>query len=598
MTTLGVPRYGYLAAVTRSAKLLLLFAIAYPIPFMFQALDWTDQGYWVSNYAGIFKHTSHISSSFTCWLTVVLGGLWLRLTSPLGLLGARLGYVAVMGLSCWTVFATLRRVFAKHDTAIALSLAITSVFVHYDEAGAMNWLNYNDVTGLFFVVAGYLLVRGLDDERWSWVAAGAAVLSLNVLVRLPNAAGLLLGIVVPVHVLISRRGIKQVVWMSLAFAGGLLAGAVLGALLLLMLGHFGLYMAAVRSQVSSMGASQTHSSEQLVAGLVADEVVTIKVGLYLLSLVAMLYGVGRLVAYLPWRGTAIALGIAGGLALYLVGIPIYMPWVRSLISVRWLWSHVGVAYWVLAAMVLLPLPGIRGQPLRRTTALLGLLILLVVPVGSSRSLLNAHYGMWLAGGCVGTWLFTLPRDDRAIAFVQAGCAAGVLIHSLLGLWHMPFRDTRDRTLLTSPVKHPRLRGIYTHAGRARVIDELAGVLPRYLPAGTPVIAFEYIPMIHYLTGTRPYLYNPNPMYYTDSQFREALERALSEDRQLPVIIAARGDVDVDWPEDVAHARSPTLPKFAAMRTMMQEFKTRFRYQLAWENSYFEIWLPGSPFSDG
>jgi hypothetical protein len=175
--------------------------------------------------------------------------------------------------------------------------------------------------------------------------------------------------------------------------------------------------------------------------------------------------------------------------------------------------------------------------------------------------------------------------------VQVACAVMIVTYGVLGLWRTPYRDTQDRTQLTHAVHHPKLRGIFTNQRRAQTIQQLVDVLPSYVHAGDPVIAFEYIPMIHYLTDTVPYLYNPNPMYYSAAQFSEALERALTERRELPLLVTAKGDVDIGWPGDVGRGVATDLPKFAMMRAIMERFKQRYGYVKKWENNYFEIWRP-------
>src|SRR4051812_41556398 len=72
--------FGYLDDAMRPIeRALVAVAILWPVPFLFQALDWSDQGYWVSNYLFFTRDPASISSSFTCWLTVLIGGVWMRL---------------------------------------------------------------------------------------------------------------------------------------------------------------------------------------------------------------------------------------------------------------------------------------------------------------------------------------------------------------------------------------------------------------------------------------------------------------------------------------------------------------------------------------
>jgi hypothetical protein len=122
---------------SRIHRVLLALILLYPVPFMFQGLDWTDLGFLVSNYQQVFRHPASIAFSFTCWLTVVIGGAWMWITSPLGLLGAKLGYVVVSGLTMFITYVTLRRAFRGSETAILGALFVAATCVYYDEFGAM-----------------------------------------------------------------------------------------------------------------------------------------------------------------------------------------------------------------------------------------------------------------------------------------------------------------------------------------------------------------------------------------------------------------------------------------------------------------------------
>ena len=72
--------------------------IIFPYLLIFQGLDFTDVGYSVTNYQQIFIEPSSIQSSFACWLTNVIGGLWIKIFGSLGLFGAKLGGALIVSL--------------------------------------------------------------------------------------------------------------------------------------------------------------------------------------------------------------------------------------------------------------------------------------------------------------------------------------------------------------------------------------------------------------------------------------------------------------------------------------------------------------------
>src|SRR5262249_6597800 len=197
---------------------------------------------------------------------------------------------------------------------------------------------------------------------------------------------------------------------------------------------------------------------------------TSRYGLYVLMFVAILYVIARGIGRIPSKILVVVLGATAGVLLYFYDVPWLSVHARKLIAPRQRWSYSGVAYLPLLAMVLVPFRGLRDHPERRTLALVALLILAMVPIGSGRILFNAHYGMWLAIGVIGTYAFTLRARDHAVLFVQVACAVMVVTYGVLGLWRTPYRDTPDRTQLTHAVHHPKLRGIFTNQLRAQTVQ--------------------------------------------------------------------------------------------------------------------------------
>jgi hypothetical protein len=575
-------------------QVLLALLILYPVLYMFQGLDWTDQGFWTTNYWLVFRAPVSVSSSFNCWLSVVLGGIWMALTGFLGLLSVRLGYVVVTGLTLLLTRAIVRRAFSPPPLVLVSALGVAAAYAHYDELGAMNWLSYNDLTALFLTWAAYHLLRGLKDARSLHLALAGAIVAWSVLVRLPNVVGLGLGLAIVCHGVIARRPAQTIVRQVAWFGAGGLSGSAAAALILIAFGHARLYLASVANLFDHRGnEAGFHSSDQLIGGLVADTIASLQLGIWVLFLCGALFVVSRILARVRSRVALVLLGAIAAWLLHRYEVPYLAELARSHILSRWRWSYTGVAYWALGAMILLPLPGLRGDPDRRVTALVALMVLAMVPAGSGRpALLNAHYGMWLAATVIGAYLFSLPSRGTGLPFAKTACAGVVVLYGTIGLYHHPYRDAQDRARLAYTIPHPRLRGILTTRARAKTITELLTTLRPLVRPRTTLLAFEYIPMLHYLTDTRPYLDNANPMYYTGPQFEEALLRAERRSSAMPLIVAAKGDDDIAWPDDVAAGLANSLPKFGVMRRDVAEFKARHAYRKVWENDFFEVWVPG------
>lgn len=567
--------------------------VIYPCFFMFGGLDWTDQGYWVAAYSQIFHDPVSVSGTFACWLSVIIGGVWMFLFQQVGLLGAHLGYVASTAVTAWLTSRIVARALPGNTIARLLAVFAAATVAEADDAGAMNWVNYCDLSALFFVWAAWHVISGVSDGRRRQFVAAGAVIGANVFVRFPNVAGVMLAIPIVYHGILTHRRLRNIARDVVAFAGGVAAGVAGCIFVMGIMGHLAMVLAAIRSLFSSTGESETHGATQLVTNLIADNLTSLKIGVYTALIGLILLGVGIAVARLRNRVVSHALGIA--LAILIVRHD--LPWISShahrIIGAGWIWSYAGLAYIVLALFLCLPIPHFRGNPTARTAVCLSLVVLLIVPLGSGRSLLNAHYGMWLPVAIAAAYLFDLTLQRPSWTFFATVAGIVTIYYSVAVLYMHPYRDTQDRRALRYGIRHPRLHGIFTHRMRAICVQQLVDVLPQFVHPRQYAIAFEYTPMIHYLTDTRPYLYNPNPMYLTAHQFNVAISRAEREHSELPIIFAAKGDVDIGWPDDVGRGLPRGLRKFDEMRATMRSFEQRHRYAKVWENSFFEIWTPVS-----
>jgi hypothetical protein len=97
-----------------------------------------------------------------------------------------------------------------------------------------------------------------------------------------------------------------------------------------------------------------------------------------------------------------------------------------------------------------------------------------------------------------------------------------------------------------------------------------------------------LPLIYFLTDTRPYLFTSWPNLYQPPQFQAALKRAESTRAALPVCIMTKIDTcHPGWPDE-------TFPpfqtyRFVENRRTVESFLQEHRYQKIWENNAFEIW---------
>lgn len=80
-----------------SPKIIISLIIIYPLLFIWQGLDFSDTGYFLSCYQQVFNDPESISGITFSWLTNIIGGIWVALFGDsLGLLGVNLAGVSLL----------------------------------------------------------------------------------------------------------------------------------------------------------------------------------------------------------------------------------------------------------------------------------------------------------------------------------------------------------------------------------------------------------------------------------------------------------------------------------------------------------------------
>ena len=87
-------------ASSRVERLALGGALGLPWLFIWQGLDFTDQGYLLTGYRCFFQHPEATEDSANLWLTNLVGASWDALFGGLGVLGMRALWALCMSLAC------------------------------------------------------------------------------------------------------------------------------------------------------------------------------------------------------------------------------------------------------------------------------------------------------------------------------------------------------------------------------------------------------------------------------------------------------------------------------------------------------------------
>jgi hypothetical protein len=142
-----------------------------------------------------------------------------------------------------------------------------------------------------------------------------------------------------------------------------------------------------------------------------------------------------------------------------------------------------------------------------------------------------------------------------------------------------------------------LANTFTSQEKAQAIDTLLIHLKPYIHEGDYTLFFKNLPMLHYMTRTKPYLHCPWVFCYAADYLRMQFERSEREIPVMPVLVREKGCLPgSDWTIvsdkwDRTDFEDDYLNKSESI-AVIQDFIKRHNYHIVWENNLFAIYLPG------
>jgi len=599
----------------------------YPLLFLSQGIDFTDMGFNLSNQWLLLEDAGSYVHGHLFYLSNFLGGLWLRVSQPLGLLGAKLGWAAVIYATLYASYRTLKPFGARAGLLAGLGIALL-----WNTRIGTTWISYNSLTALFFTLAALFLVRGLTRERSASVLAAGALLGAAPFVRFPNVLAFALVAAIPLYAYLSGRPGLWPLKFSVRFVLGYALGAAAVLLLMLALGHLTLYWDSLsaRFAASASDPSYDYSGNKLVARLLQDYRQLLYVSA--IALPVMLLGARALANRWYWQLAGLAalamlwyawlgyrffapqwfaaelLIVIFAIALifwmrrfgeesrlqmlpFVIGTAILILLGYQFTRLQWAWlvpgclyAALGVRYW-----------RATGADDRLVTVVAAM-ILALTPLGSGNGMLNALFGMWLAIPLACMLLFdevrgaaSRPWYRRAALVVMVAAGTSVTLVALDNASVAAYRDSSDRMRMTARVDDAFLRGVLTTPERALVVGELMREMPQHVTAGDPLLLHGDCALLHLLSRTRPVLGSSWTGVYNARMFRQKLLDFEQRNTTPPVVLLSKGSCRArEWPLriGITHAGEQT-------RRDLFAYMGRHAYQLSWQNAFFEIWVPAS-----
>ncbi len=517
---------------------IILITFLYHAVVGIQGFDMYDEGWSLTGFQQIYSAPESVEYLFLYYLTNIVGGLWNFFFGFGGIYSFRILASMVISLTAYVIWLMLR----DHvNRWCILSGLLMAYFSNY--YGIMVFY-HNYLSTLLTACSMLFLFKALTLDTPKWIFLSGLVVGLNIFVRLPNIVLLaLVLLLIPYY--LHTRDRKKTIKLFLYSAAGVAVGIILVFGLMAALGHIEIFTSAIQGGFSaSDDAESTHNLGTMVSRY--------------LSVYAIIFTQGIL---------------NNTYTIYLIGT-ITSCWI--ILSRRYPISTVYLACLSLLYLHLLPLGSDYG----------------VHNMGENCLYLAAPFTL----GFLAKELNSMTAAPSLKTLSQVILWLLVVLFIARGGKHIMMEcyfDEGNRLEKTYKPDTP-LATTYTTKENCDQLDIIMEALSHYVKPGDELLCFQNMPMIHFLTQTRPYLKNPWVWSYDPSNMELHFQEAEQSGKQLPVLVREKTMI-VYWTKpypnwDNPHAENSYLHKNKKI-ALIQQFIHKHQYHVVWENDICQILLP-------
>jgi hypothetical protein len=158
-----------------------------------------------------------------------------------------------------------------------------------------------------------------------------------------------------------------------------------------------------------------------------------------------------------------------------------------------------------------------------------------------------------------------------------------------------YYDPGSRIHKTYRINNVKAKCIYTTQERATVVNNLLEGIKPFIKDGDYLIAYESIPMIYYLTNTKPFLHDSWLVGMDSTSFTKKIKRSRIEDNPLPLVLRQKfetiGYFGVPSDDYISDNRKSTIYVSQEQTIFFNKFLLENNYHVVWENSHFILYEP-------
>ncbi|WP_460218181.1 hypothetical protein [Psychroserpens sp. MEBiC05023] len=573
---------------TWSFPMYVVIIVLIQLVLMFHGFDICDEGFSLTFYQQFFNAPENVEYCFVYWLSGLIGGLWYQLFETGGILWFRVLTVVFNTATLLLCYQILKNHIKLSYIMIGLAMVL---FVN--DFGFLAFY-HNHITTFLTVLSVYVLVKGIQQQKLMLLGLSGLILGVNIFARLPNITLLIFLLAIPYASFILR---KKALFLSIKPMLVLLFGSIVGiALVVIMM--YGLnqwhIMENAFSVLFSLGKTEDsgHNFITLIRVIKNNYIAIFYETSKLVVVISILLVLHRFLkdkAIIKYVVPLVAL--LSFVMLFAKG-DIYMVYVLGFIGT------LGIMFTK------------QKTEQIKIIAFLALLTMIFLPLGSGGGVHSSGYiCIWLATPFFFKFISQITTISLSAEIehvhnsIQIEGVLSKYLFSIIAISYFGYKgysisqeayfDKGNRLSKTAVIDNKFTNGIYTTNERAKVINDVLKELENHVEPNDYMFVYDSAPMLHFLTETRPYTYNPWVWIYDHVSFEQKLKLAETNIVTLPIIVQQKFTAIWEFSEPIDDYLAEDKPYSntydPGRAKAMNSFIERNAYKIIWSNDYFNIY---------
>jgi len=558
----------------------------------FQGFDVCDEGWYLSFYQQIFDNPETVEYNFVFWLTGMVGGTWYKIFPNGGIVSFRI-LALLINLGTFIISYKVLKSFIKKEIVL---LGLVMIFFINDFA--LLAFYYNHLSSLLAVIVIWLLSSGLRKNNWLLIFFAGLVTVANVFARLPNITLFSFILVFPAQYLLDShdKSLKTCINNMLYYSFGAILGFVISYFVLLAFGHLDIFKNAVLGIIDKGGEQDSNHNIFRLLKVYKSEYAGILLTALKLIVIFGVYG-----AINSYKNKSIVLKY--GLLLVTLTAFSYLIYSQNI--------NIMYAFGLFGTLATIFTKALDVQI--RLLALLSLLFMVFLPFGSDGGIHNAGYvSLWFSLPFFFWYILNINDIEFSLKSFNSLSNISInhnVIKQVIAVFILAFFITKIYKMSNTSyfdygsrlnkvhIINSDLANTYATYKRATIINDLLVELEDFIEEDDYLLAYDKIPMINYLTRTKPYMGNSWVWVYDSYTFERKLKQAESEIDALPLVVLQKFETIGGFSEPIKDYMDDTkeenyLYKRGRVKAM-NAFLKRNHYVVVWSNDYFDILKPNS-----